>query len=208
MPARQKRPEPGGGARSNGIYYHGGPVMLGTVNVYYIWYGNWSGNTATTILTDLAHNIGGSPYWNINTTYYNGANAARQLVVSMRGSATDNYSHGTSLSECGHPGRRRERQYRHGWLPSEPNGVYFVLTSADVTATSGFCTQYCGWHTYGTIGGTDIKYAFVGNPDRCPIGLRSADDQPEWQRRRRRDGQRHRSRIGRGDDRPGSQRLV
>jgi len=54
----------------NGINYHGGPVILGTTNVYYIWYGNWSGNTASTILTNLAQTIGGSPYFNINTTYY------------------------------------------------------------------------------------------------------------------------------------------
>ena len=25
-----------------GISYHGGPVMLGNVNVYFIWYGNWN----------------------------------------------------------------------------------------------------------------------------------------------------------------------
>jgi len=48
--------------------YHGGPVMLGTTHVYYIWYGNWAGNTANLILTNLAQNIGGSPYFNINTT--------------------------------------------------------------------------------------------------------------------------------------------
>ena len=59
---------------STGINYHGGPVMLGQTNVYYIWYGNWSGNTAQAILTDLANNIGGSPYFNINTTYYDGSN--------------------------------------------------------------------------------------------------------------------------------------
>ena len=53
-------------------------------------------------------------------------------------------------------------------LPLDTNGVYFVLTSADVNETSGFCTQYCGWHTHGTISGSDIKYSFVGNPDRCP----------------------------------------
>ena len=35
--------------KGNGIYYHNGPVMLGTVNVYYIWYGNWSGNSAVNI---------------------------------------------------------------------------------------------------------------------------------------------------------------
>src|SRR5207302_5741678 len=55
-----------------------------------------------------------------------------------------------------------------GALPKDSNGLYFVLTSADVTASSRFCTQYCGWHTHGTIRGSDIKYAFVGNPDRCP----------------------------------------
>lgn len=53
-------------------------------------------------------------------------------------------------------------------LPKDPNAVYFVLTSQDVTATSGFCTQYCGWHAHASIAGVDIKYAFVGNPARCP----------------------------------------
>src|SRR5438067_5553415 len=59
-----------GGAASTttGISYHGGPLILGTVNVYYIWYGNWGTNTAVTILADLANHIGGSPYFNINTT--------------------------------------------------------------------------------------------------------------------------------------------
>ena len=49
-------------------------------------------------------------------------------------------------------------------LPKDTNGVYFVLTSPDVNETSGFCSHYCGWHTHGTIAGSDIKYAFVGNP--------------------------------------------
>ena len=43
-----------------------------------------------------------------------------------------------------------------------------MLTSADVNETSGFCTAYCGWHTYGTIAGSNIKYAFVGDAGRCP----------------------------------------
>ena len=38
---------------------------------------------------------------------------------------------------------------------------------SDVNESSGFCTQYCGWHTYGTIGSQAIKYAFVGNSNRC-----------------------------------------
>ena len=75
---------------------------------------------------------------------------------------TDSYSHGTSLSDSDIQAIVAAQN------PTDTNGVYFVLTSADVTATSGFCTQYCGWHTHGTIGGLDIKYSFVGNPDRCP----------------------------------------
>src|SRR4051812_43801164 len=35
-------------AAGNGISYHGGPVMTGTVGFYYIWYGNWGSNTAKT----------------------------------------------------------------------------------------------------------------------------------------------------------------
>src|SRR5437867_5586989 len=60
--------------RGNGIFYHGGPLLLGTPNIYYVWYGNWGGNSAPTILEDFARHIGPSPYYNINTTYYNGSN--------------------------------------------------------------------------------------------------------------------------------------
>jgi hypothetical protein len=153
-------------ARGNGISYHGGPVILNTTNVYYIWYGNWSGNTAVTILTDLANSIGGSPYFNINTTYYNGSNVHVTNSVHYAGSTTDNYSHGTSLSDSAVQAVVSSA-ITSGRLPKDTNGLYFVLTSADVTESSGFCTQYCGWHTHGTISSSDIKYSFVGNPDRC-----------------------------------------
>ena len=157
--------KPGGG--SNGILYHGGPVMLGSVKVYYIWYGNWGTNTAPAILTDFAQNIGGSPYYNINTSYNNGAGVALSNSVVYAGSTTDNYSQGTSLTDS-QVRTVVSSAIAGGALPLDAGGVYFVLTSADVTASSGFCSQYCGWHTHATISGVDVKYSFVGNPDRCP----------------------------------------
>jgi len=156
-----------GGGPPIAMKYHGGPVMLGMTNVYYIWYGNWSGNSATTILADFASTIGRSPYFNINTTYYNGGGTHVSNAVSYLGSTMDNYSQGTSLSDS-QIQTVVSSAISSGRLPKDTNGVYFVLTSADVTASYGFCTNYCGWHTHGTIAGSDIKYSFVGNPDRCP----------------------------------------
>jgi hypothetical protein len=60
------------------------------------------------------------------------------------------------------------RSFTNG-LPKDANGVYFVLTSSNVSE-QGFCSQFCGFHTRQTLGGTDIKWSFVGNPDRCPSG--------------------------------------
>lgn len=164
-PGKAKPVRPGGGG--NGIDYHGGPVMLGTNHIYYIWYGNWAGNSASTILPDLANHIGGSPYFNINTTYYSGTNNKITNSVTYGGSTSDSGSLGKSLSDA-QIQSVVSTAITSGALPKDTSGVYFVLTSADVTASSGFCTQYCGWHTHGTIGGSDIKYAFIGNPDRCP----------------------------------------
>lgn len=166
---------------SNGITYHGGPllgVVGGTpVTAYYIWYGNWSGNSATTILTDLINNIAPSSYYNINTTYYNGSNAHVVNSVTYGGSTNDNYSHGTTLSDSGVQAVVSDA-ITSGRLPNNPAGVYFVLTSADVNESSGFCTQYCGWHTFATLAGSNIKYSFVGNAERCPVDCEAQTTSP------------------------------
>jgi len=163
-------------AASNGIVYHGGPVMLGTTNVYYIWYGNWSGNTATSILPALAGGMGGSPYYNINTSYFDGTGAKISNAVHYSGSRNDNYSQGKALSDA--QIQTIVSSAITGGLPKDTNAVYFVLTSSDVTATSGFCNNYCGWHTHGLIGGRDIKSAFVGHPDRCPTSCEEQTTSP------------------------------
>src|SRR5262249_44715278 len=105
--------------------------------------------------------------FNINTTYYDGSSSHVSNIVTYSGFTNDAYSQGSALSDAAVQGVVANA-ITSGKLAKDTKGVYFVLTSADVNATSGFCTQYCGWHTHGTIAGSDIKYAFVGNPDRCP----------------------------------------
>lgn len=167
------------GTRTVNITYHQGPVVLGTTNVYYIWYGNWSGLNpgANAILTNLAQNIGGSPYYGINTTYYNSANAHVSNSVNYAGSTTDNYSQGTTLSDASVQ-TVVSSAISSGALPKDTNALYFVLTSADVGESSGFLTKYCGWHTHGTIGGSDIKYSFVGDPSKTPTACEQQSVSP------------------------------
>lgn len=167
----------------NGIYYHGGPVMLGTINVYYIWYGGWANDTAPTILTNFANSVGGSPYFNINTTYTDGSKNRVANSVALAGQTYDSYSYGTSLSDASVE-NIVSKALISGALPADSNGVYFVLASSDVNETSGFCTKYCGWHTIGAISGKNIKYAFIGGSNRCPGScepqqLSSPNDNPQ-----------------------------
>jgi phosphate-induced protein 1 len=159
----------------NGINYHGGPIMPNTPNVYFIWYGNWSNGpkpsdsgTTVTLLDALfgTGGIGGSGYEGINSTYGDSTNNVTGNIGSA-GSTTDNYSQGKRLSDS-KVQAVVANAISSGRLPKDSNGLYFVLTSSDVAEISGFCSKYCGWHTHATISGADIKYSFVGNPDRCP----------------------------------------
>ena len=153
----------------NGINYHGGPVMTNTVTIYYIWYGNWNGNTGVSTLESFAKNLGGSPYYNINTTYTDGGGTPVKNTLIFGGSTVDNYSLGKSLSDA-QIWQAVSNAITSGKFPSDPNAVYFLLTSADVDATSGFCKVYCGWHTYNTLNNVPIKYSFVGDGGRCASG--------------------------------------
>jgi hypothetical protein len=164
-PPRNVKGESGGAVvTGNGISYHNGPVMHGTVNLYYIWYGEWSSldPKAATILTNWGNSIGGSPYENINTTYGDTTGNVSGAIAYAGSVNMPSTTFGTSLSDSS-IASIVSRALSTGALPTDSNGVYFVLTAPYIAETSGFLSQYCGWHTYGNISGANIKYAFVGN---------------------------------------------
>lgn len=164
----------------HGIDYHGGPVMTptngdGTVNIYFIWYGNWvngprpsdSPNTRD-LLSALFSSTGlnNSGYEKINQTYGDaGSNVTGSVALVKQ--IGDNYSRGTRLKDADVE-HVVASAINSAALPNDPHGIYFVLSSSDVAETSGFCVKYCGWHNSALIAGSDIKFGFVGNPDRCP----------------------------------------
>lgn len=156
---RSKAGKPGS---TSTITYHNGPVMTDPngVNIYYVWYGTWS-DTQKSILRDFATGIGGTPYYGINTSYYDSLKRYVANKAAFAGEATAPYI-GASLTDAQIQTLVTDRIAANE-LVSDPNGVYFLLTGAGVTASSGFLTKYCGWHTWTSYRGTAIKYSFVGN---------------------------------------------
>ena len=163
----------GGTTPTSPIIYHNGP-LINTPTVYIVWYGNWNqGNGSDTpagqqIVRDFVNAIGGSPYFNINTSYSTGGFTITGGVLNG-GETSDAYSRGTRLKDSDIL-TIVNTKITSSQLPYDANGVYFVLTSTDVNEQSGFCRLYCGWHTAATPSAGHVRYSFVGNANRCLSG--------------------------------------
>ena len=140
----------------------------------FIWYGNWGMEPClrqpnNVILPNSlvgSSGLSGSAYYKINTTYGDTtANVSGSIVLADPPPTTIRRARALAMP-VSKPWFRTRSQAAA--LPKDTNGLYFVLTCSDVRESSGFCTQYCGWHTHATLLNSDIKYSFVGNPDRCP----------------------------------------
>jgi hypothetical protein len=159
------------------ITNHGGPV-IGTPTVYVIWYGNWNQSNGSDtpagqqIVRDFLNSVGGSPYFQINTSY-----PGVSGNVNFGGETTDTGSRGTRLRDSDIL-TIVNSAVSQGRLPFDSSGVYFVLTSSNVSESSGFCRTYCGWHTAATTGGHHYRYSFVGNANRCLNGCAAQTTSP------------------------------
>lgn len=163
-------PATGGTASTTPISWHGGPVIA-TPTIYLIWYGNWNQANGSDnpggqqIVRDWAHSIGGSAHFQLNSTYsISGTTITGNVAFGSE--ANDSGSQGTNLSDA-KVKTIVTTAISSGALPYNANGIYFVLSSSNVKETSGFCTQYCGWHTTGLATAGKIRYSFVGNANRC-----------------------------------------
>jgi len=168
--------KPGNVNTTTKITYHDGPIMTGTPGVYFIWYGCWDGTcgnagnpTTQSILEDFAQNVGGTPYFQINAMYPNTSGGAPSGALLYAGSVVDRYSHGMELTAADIAGIVQDQIVSNG-LPQDPGGIYVVLASADVGSTAtGFCVPAAlAHHGTGYALGSQFRYAFLGNPTRCP----------------------------------------
>ncbi|MBX7170675.1 MAG: EXORDIUM family protein [Pyrinomonadaceae bacterium] len=167
----------GGTTAVSSIIDHGGPVMNQPV-IYVIFYGNWNQTNGSDtaagkqIVLDWAAGIGSTAHYSLNASYAKAGYPTNGTAV-FGGSTTLTGSYSTRLTDAQilstivstiNAGQIRRTPTSPNF---DPNGVYFLVTSSDVTARSGFCTQYCGWHSASTQTFGRLRYSFVGNAKRC-----------------------------------------
>ncbi|CAI7758859.1 unnamed protein product [Closterium sp. NIES-53] len=162
------------------IANQGGPI-LAYPKVYLIYYGTWPEGSGQDVIENFINSLGGDTgnqgdptgensvrrWWDISTNYYQNNDDGSQTFVSpeivLGGTVTDDGSNGWESIDMGtivntHVGTD---------LPVDTDGIYLVLTSADVKV-DGFCDGFCGYHTSHTLEtGETVAIGFIGHHDLC-----------------------------------------
>jgi hypothetical protein len=191
----------GGGGGSTGIFYHGGPVLLSGTNVVAVYWassmiyngGPTPGTTGSgaqdgSLVGFFLRNLGGSPYFNINHTYTDGSNLIANSVTYTGFWANNSNApvDGQSVSDANMVAMLQSG-FDSGKLTYDPNTLYAIFTAGTANLGGGFGTQYCAYHTHGTVsitglGSQTVLYAAMpydyAFPTGCTNGTASPNGDP------------------------------
>ena len=156
--------------------YNGGPVLTAPVDMNFIWYGAWTGNTATVILPRLIDDLNGSTYMHTLSSF---VSPATSQVPTETANMSGNYFIDSSSSVTLWKGAALDGTVGATGAASiqsivaavigtngltDPSALYFVLTAPTISV-SGFGTQFCGWHNTTSSGSVlATQFGFIGAP--------------------------------------------
>jgi len=173
----------GGGSTNNGISYHGGPVLLTETKVVAIYWGTGAnsgpifnnGPTPGTIGTGaqdgslvgfFLRNLGGSSYFNINTTYTNGSGAHIANNVNYVGFWA-NASTPPSAPTDGDMLAMLQSGFGSK-ITYDSQTLYLIMTPSGVNLGGNFGTQYCAYHYHGSTSSGTVLYAAMPYNQQYP----------------------------------------
>ena len=160
---------PHGGGGGAGISYHGGPVLLAGTNVAAVYWANsviynggpavntsGSGASDGSLVGYFMRNLGGSPYFNINTTYTNGLgqHIANAVNYTQYWANNTQAPTGTQSVSDAQMVAMLQSGFNSGALSYDASTVYAIFTAGQVNLGGGFGGsnfQYCAYHTRGTV---------------------------------------------------------
>lgn len=174
------RPPKGGGG-GTGISYHGGPVLQAATNVVAVYWGSsavyangpaagatGAGSNDNSLVGYFMSHLGGTPYFNINSTYKDGSGKAIANVVNYNAYWANNSnvpSNGQTVSDANMIAMLQSG-FTTGKIAYDPNTLYAIFTAGTVNLGGGFGTSYCAYHTHGTvnIGGVNRTVLYAAMP--------------------------------------------
>jgi hypothetical protein len=161
---------------NTGIFYHGGPLFTAQTRVVAIY---WSGATiynggpnpgATgtgsqdgSLVGAFLRNLGGSPYFNINSTYVDGSgtHVTNSVAYTRFWATTANApTSGQTVSDA-QVQAVIVSGLGSGALTFDNSTLYVVFSGPGVNLGGGFGSQYCAYHGHFSSGGRDVKYAVM-----------------------------------------------
>jgi hypothetical protein len=149
-----------GGAQQ--LVYHNGPVMTKGANLTSIFWGSsWAdpGDKITGIDSFYA-GFGGSHYAATNTEYTDTSTLQVSSAVTPGGHVVD-----LSTTPAGAPSASAVLAVVARNITPDPSGNgYYPVYSDQKRGNAG----YCAWHSWGTIGGVPVQFAFFFNLDGDP----------------------------------------
>ncbi|HET7790928.1 MAG TPA: hypothetical protein VFK78_09045 [Gemmatimonadales bacterium] len=194
-PALTNEAKPGGGGHGGGgtgIFYHGGPVLV-TTNVAAIY---WAGSTIYTggpapgsrgtgaqdgsLVGYFLRSLGGSGYFNINSTYFNGSGTHVQNSVTYTQfwAANNNVpAPGASVSDAAVQAEVISG-FSSGNLTFDSNTLYEVFSGPGVNLGGGFGSSYCAYHGHFSWNGNDVKYSVMPHDYDFPSACAALSGSP------------------------------
>jgi len=156
----------GGGGLNSTIVYHGGPVLQSGTNVAAVYWASsrifaggpavgtsGSGSSDGSLVGFFLSHLGGSPYFNINSTYTDGSGRAivNSVAYTQYWANGTNAPSGTQSVSDAQMVAMLQSGFNTGALTYDASTVYAIFTSGKVNLGGGFGTQYCAYHTHGTV---------------------------------------------------------
>jgi hypothetical protein len=162
------------------IYWAGAPIYTG---------GPAAGTTGSgaqdgSLVGYFLRNLGGSSYFNINTTYTDGSGNPIANIVNYNGFWANNTNvpaDGQNVSDAAMIAMLQSG-FNSGKLVYDPNALYAIFTPGKVNLGGGFGTQYCAYHWNGTVtvGGASrtVLYAAMPYDYAYPTGCTAQKPSP------------------------------
>lgn len=163
---------------ANPISFHtGGSVYAGNVAIYPVWVGTWTStrqtlwnkvlsNLVTALGTSTSNTGAANQVFATNLGYFTSTgNVAPTLTWPQASTPTSPIAASGNITDAQVAGFI-STALTAGKVPTPASAggrkpIYVYIGANNTYLSSGFGTAYCGWHSYGTIGGTNVPYIAI-----------------------------------------------